>query len=80
MTHKILRREAFKPDVYLYDLAFSDTGLTGATKIYWLEQRMQHVYPGNYRIVKYVDADGHGEYRIKFDSPEDETWFRLKYA
>lgn len=80
MIHKMLRREPIKPEVYLYNLAFSDSGLSGEQLLGWLNLRMQHNYPGNYHIVKYVDADGHREYRIRFDSPEDETWFRLKYA
>lgn len=80
MIHKILRREAAKPDVYLYNLAFSDTGLSGEQLLGWLNLKMQYAYPGNYHIVKYVNADGHREYIMKFNTPEDETWFKLKYA
>lgn len=80
MTHKILRPGAFKPDVYLYNLAFSDSGLSGERLLGWLTLRMQHAYPGNYHIVKYVAAAGYSEYRMKFDTPEDETMFLLKYS
>lgn len=78
MTHKILRS---KPDVYLYNLAFSDTGLSGEQLLGYLTLRMQQVYPGNYHIVRWVNADDlHIEFKMKFNTPEDETWFHLKYA
>lgn len=80
MTHKILRRDAFKPDVYLYNLAFSDHGLSGEQLIGWLTLRMQHAYPGNYHVVRYVNADGHADYRMHFNDPKDKTMFCLRYS
>jgi hypothetical protein len=80
MTHKILRRGAFEPEIHLFNLAVSDTGLSGEQLLGYLGLRMQQVYPGNYHIVRYVNADGHSDFRIKYDTPEDETWFKLKYA
>ena len=38
-------------------------------------------YPGNYVVEEYYDhntAQFIG--RLKFNTPEDEMWFRLKYA
>ena len=42
-------------------------------------QRMQDHYPGNYTLEKYYDEDRGYSYRLKFDTPQDETFFRLKY-
>jgi hypothetical protein len=39
------------------------------------------MYPGNYVVEEYYDpttAQFLG--KLKFNTPEDETWFRLKYA
>lgn len=77
MIHRILRP---KPDVYLYNLAFSDTGLSGEQLLGYLTLRMQNKYPGNYHVVRYVNANGHADYRMKFDSPKDETMFWLRYS
>ena len=43
-------------------------------------QRMQDHSPGNYTLEKYYDEDRGYSYRLKFDTPQDETLFRLKYT
>ena len=45
------------------------------TKQVYIQQEMQGRFPGNYR----VDLAG-DDWVMVFDSPEDETWFNLKYA
>lgn len=42
-------------------------------------ERMQRHSPGNYTLEKYYDEDHGYSYRLKFDTPQDETFFRLKY-
>ena len=43
-------------------------------------QRMQDHSPGNYTLEKYYHEHRGYSYRLKFDTPQDETFFRLKYA
>jgi hypothetical protein len=43
-------------------------------------QRMQDHSPGNYTLEKYYDEYHGYSYRLKFDTPHDETFFRLKYT
>ena len=49
-----------------------------------LNERMQNRWPGNYKIVKDQRWNGHNYwinvYEFKFDTPKDETFFKLKYA
>ena len=41
-------------------------------------QRMQDHSPGNYTLEKYYDEYHGYSYRLKFDTPQDETLFLLK--
>ena len=41
-------------------------------------ERMKEQFPGNYVVEEYYDSGVHRfELRLKFDTPEDETWFLL---
>lgn len=41
-------------------------------------QRMKEKYPGNYIVEEYFNSDRLAwDLRLKFDTPEDETWFLL---
>ena len=42
-------------------------------------QRMQDHSPGNYTLEKYYDEYHGYSYRLKFATPQEETFFRLKY-
>lgn len=46
-----------------------------------MTEAMQAAFPGNYTVECYTD---HGEMRIlprlRFDTPQDETWFMLRYS
>lgn len=48
-----------------------------------LNTRMQNRWPGKYKIVMEPSWNGHNcyisEYVFKFNSPKDETWFRIQY-
>ena len=45
----------------------------------WMTKQLQKVWPGPYRVEKVIDYQWQSvEYKIVFDSPEDETWFRLQ--
>jgi hypothetical protein len=42
-------------------------------------RRMKAKYPGNYIVEEYYNATDHiWDLRLRFDNPEDETWFMLK--
>lgn len=42
-------------------------------------ERMKEKYPGNYIIEEYYNSKTHTfDLRLKFDTPEDETWFLLR--
>lgn len=50
-----------------------------------LNERMQNRWPGKYRIVEKEVRSKEHMYKIlkwdfEFDSPRDETWFRMQYA
>lgn len=49
-----------------------------------LNQRMQNRWPGKYKIVKAPVWNNRNvwidEYEFKFDTPKDETWFRLQWS
>lgn len=77
-------RSKMDPWQYLYDWLRSDNP-QDMTNIAYINDMMQHRYPGNYRIAKIWNPksrnDLHGmSYIFKFDTPEEETMFRLKYA
>lgn len=41
---------------------------------------MQSQFPGNYTIEEYYDpSQMMMRFRLKFDSEQDEVWFKLKY-
>lgn len=42
-------------------------------------QMMQEHSPGNYTLEKYYDEYHGYSYRLKFATPQEETFFRLKY-
>lgn len=49
-----------------------------------LNERMQNRWPGKYKIIKEPRWNGHNywinTYEFRFNSPKDETWFRMQYA
>ena len=49
-----------------------------------LNMRMQNRWPGNYKIVqvqKWNDRNYYiNDYVFEFDTPKDETWFKLRYT
>ena len=49
-----------------------------------LNERMLNRWPGNYKIVVEPTWNGRNyyinEYLFKFDTPKDETFFKLKYS
>ena len=66
------------PWSYLEDLAHSDRS-PGYNEV-WMTVRLQEKWPGNYHVQKILcKEDGWYNYYIVFDSPQDETWFRLQY-
>ena len=71
------------PWAYLRNWEMSDRGPDET--LAKLNERMQNRWPGNYKIaVKEVHAPG-TMYRVSkhyfmFDTPADETFFRLKYS
>ncbi len=43
-------------------------------------KRMKQRYAGNYVVEEYYNSSKHTfDLRLKFDTPEDETWFMLQY-
>ena len=42
-------------------------------------QMMQSHSPGNYTLEKYYHEYHGYSYRLKFETPQEETFFRLKY-
>ena len=67
------------PWQYLHDWERSDRGYN-PTELDLINARMQHLYPGKYKIVKKSSEYGRFTYYdFEFDSPAAETMFRLKY-
>jgi hypothetical protein len=65
--------------LYLDGLVSSDRGPD--MNEHWMTTKMQSRWPGNYCVVKDVEYQWqYMEYKIVFDSPADETWFRLQYT
>jgi hypothetical protein len=67
----------------LEEWALSDKGRIESTTEY-ITDKLKERWPGNYRVVyvwnpKYPDLYGM-HYDIKFDTPEDETFCRLRWA
>lgn len=50
----------------------------------WMAAHLKQRWPGNYTVVRYDAYDaGAGwvsGYKIVFDDPAEETWFRLKWT
>ena len=66
------------PYEYLQDLTRTDRGPEHNEQ--WMTERLQRRWPGPDRVVKEIDYQWQSvEYKIVFDTPEEETWFRLKY-
>ena len=72
----MIRRQ--NPFDYLHDLVHSDRG-TGYDEV-WMTVRLQQKWPGNYHVATRKEPKGWITYHIAFDSPADETWFRLHYT
>lgn len=45
----------------------------------YIRTEMQNRYPGNYHIVRNPYPHGH-LYVIKFDTPQEETMYRLRWT
>ena len=66
------------PWLYLDQLVQSDRGYWYDET--WMTDRLQQKWPGAYRVEKVVDYQWQAvEYKIVFDTPKEETMFRLKY-
>lgn len=83
ITHKIVKEinnmSRRTPWEYLNDLALSDRRIDDDEA--WMTERLQNKWPGNYHVQKILSkADGWYDYHIVFDTPADETWFRLQYT
>ena len=71
------------PQAYLRNWSMSDKDPKEHT-LEDLNMRMQNRWPGKYKIV--VEQKWNGlnyyinEYVFKFDTPKDETWFKLRYS
>ena len=68
------------PWQYLKDWEQSDRGYD-PLELEYINKRMQDQYPGKYKIVKKASEYGRFTYYdFEFDSPAEETMFRLKWA
>ena len=79
------RTYTMNPWQWLEDWQRSD--LTDEQRSYeYIRTEMHNRYPGNYRVVKIWNpkcrrGNLYGvRYMIKFDTPEEETMFRLKWT
>jgi hypothetical protein len=71
------------PWQYVENWSMSDRGPSETLKV--LNDRMQNRWPGKYRIVEKEVRNRDSMYRriihvFEFDSPKDETWFRLQWS
>lgn len=82
ITHEIVKviNNTYKrnPWNYLYELAHSDRA-EGYNEV-WMTARLQQKWPGNYHVEPRKEPEGWITYHIVFDTPADETWFRLQYT
>ena len=68
------------PWQYLKDWEQSDRGYN-PLELEYINKRMQDQYPGKYKIVKKASEYGRFTYYdFEFDSPAEETMFKLKWA
>lgn len=87
---RVVEPVRFPPDtwqVYLSRLGSGINGVSERTKSFTekdivanAQRYMQKKYPGNYQVEQYYNADKmKWDLRLKFDSPKDETFFKVKY-
>lgn len=63
---------------YLRNWSMSDRGPEENLKM--LNERMQNRWPGNYIVEEFYNPKlVRFDFRLKFNSPKDETWFRLQW-
>lgn len=56
-------------------------GFTDDQQLELIKDHFQKEFPGNYHIQEaYLPEAGGWGAKIIFDTPEDETWFKLKYG
>lgn len=68
------------PWQYLKDWEQSDR-CYNPLELEYINKKMQDQYPGKYKIVKKASEYGRFTYYdFEFDSPAEETMFRLKWA
>lgn len=80
---QIVGRNPTTPWEYVKNWSESDRGPNET--LYKLNDRMQERWPGKYRIVEKEVRSKEHMYRLitydfEFDSPADETFFKLKYS
>ena len=69
--------DMMNPWQYLDSLVWTDRGPEHDET--WMTKQLQKVWPGPYRVEKAVDYQWQSvEYEIVFNTPADETWFRLQ--
>lgn len=74
---------ATSPWEYVENWSMSDRGPDETLKK--LNERMQNRWPGKYRIIEKEVRSKTSMYRhivyvFAFESPKDETWFRLQWS
>ena len=74
----MIHKETHTPWQFLQNLLHVDRGPEHDET--WMTECLQRRWPGPYKVVKEIDYQWQAiEYKIVFDSPEEETWFRLKH-
>lgn len=69
-----------KPWDYLRDWATSDRGYD-PDEMTTINQRMQEKYPGPYKVVKKMSPyERFYYYEMEFNSPAEETMYKLKWT
>jgi len=70
-------RRIYTLEQYLKQLTMSDRG-PGMDE-QWMTLKLQQHWPGPYKVEKVIDYQWQSiEYKIVFNTPEEETWFRLQ--
>lgn len=82
ITHQIVKQintlYERNPWQYLDDISRWDRGPDEDEQ--WMTDKLKAKWPGNYTVQPVLCEDGWYNYYIVFDTPADETWFRLQYA